>query len=39
MFDSPEARGNYTAAGDKSPLVTLISWAETLASYLVGTRS
>jgi len=39
MSDSPEARGNYTAAGDKSPLVTLISCADTLASHLVETRS
>ena len=39
MSDSPEARGNYAAAGDKSPLVTLISCADTLASHLVETRS
>ena len=38
MPDSPEARGNFTAAGDKSPLVTLISCADTLAAHLTETR-
>lgn len=38
MPDSPEARGNFTAAGDKSPLVTLINCADTLAAHLTETR-
>ena len=38
MPDSPEARGNFTAAGDKSPLITLISCADTLAAHLTETR-
>lgn len=36
LSDSPEARGNYTAACSKAPLVTLIMAADLLASHIMG---
>jgi len=36
LSDSPEARGNYSTACEKCPLVSIVMAADILASHIVG---
>ena len=39
LSDSPEARGSFTLAGEKTPLLPILIAADGLASHIVENRN